>query len=114
MADTEHREQHNHGSGTFVGGDVHGGLWQVFLPPYGKKAASSDPAPTKRQPEQDDEEVDDYEGRMGYLMFSAWFAASAGLAVVYAITGRPWKLLSFRSCGVRFCWSGVGSMVPWE
>ncbi|WP_141666099.1 hypothetical protein [Streptomyces hirsutus] len=90
MADAEHREQHNHGSGTFVGGDVHGGLWQVFLPPYGKKATSSDPDPTKRQPEQDDEEVDDYEGRMGYLMVSAWLAASAGLAVVYAVMGRPW------------------------
>ncbi|MEU2916314.1 hypothetical protein ACFYM3_43005 [Streptomyces massasporeus] len=90
MADAEHREQHNHGSGTFVGGDVHGGLWQVFLPPYGKKATSSDPAPRKRQPEQDDEEEDDYEGRLAYLLVSAWIGVSAGLVVVYAVMGRPW------------------------
>lgn len=87
MADTEHREQHNHGSGTFVGGDVHGGLWQVFLPPYGKKT-SGNPAPTKRQPEQDDE--DDYEGALGSLIVAAWVSASAGLAVVYAVMGWPW------------------------
>lgn len=89
MADTEHREQHNHGSGTFVGGDVHGGLWQVFLPPYGKKT-SGNPAPTKRQPEQDDEDEDDYEGVRESLMGTAWIAASAGLAVVYAVMGWPW------------------------
>ncbi|GAA3227885.1 hypothetical protein ACFQE4_15055 [Streptomyces thermocoprophilus] len=85
MADAEHREQHNHGSGTFVGGDVHGGLWQVFLPPYGKKTG-----PTKRQPEQDDEDGDDYEDRLESLLGSAWIAASAGLAVVYAVMGWPW------------------------
>ncbi|MFF1447482.1 hypothetical protein ACFVYF_04885 [Streptomyces sp. NPDC058274] len=89
MADTEHREQHNHGSGTFVGGDVHGGLWQVFLPPYGKKT-SGNPAPTKRQPEQDDEDEDDYEGVLGSLIVAAWVSAAAGLAVVYAVMGWPW------------------------
>ncbi|MFE1925104.1 hypothetical protein ACFW91_21335 [Streptomyces asoensis] len=89
MADADHREQHNHGSGTFVGGDVHGGLWQVFLPPYGKKI-SGNPAPTKRQPEQDDDDEDDYEGVLGSLIVAVWIAASAGLAVVYAVMGRPW------------------------
>lgn len=90
MADAEHREQHNHGPGTFVGGDVHGGLWQVVLPPYGKKT-SGDPAPTKRRPQQDDEEdEDDYEGVLEALIGSAWIAASAGLAVVYAVMGWPW------------------------
>ncbi|WP_406452714.1 hypothetical protein OH768_11555 [Streptomyces sp. NBC_01622] len=89
MADAEHREQHNHGSGTFVGGDVHGGLWQIFLPPYGKKT-SGKPASTKRRPEQDDEEEDDYEDRLESLIGSAWIAASAGLAVVYAVMGWPW------------------------
>ncbi|MFE2681716.1 hypothetical protein [Streptomyces mirabilis] len=89
MSDAEHREQHNHGSGTFVGGDVHGGLWQVFLPPYGKKT-SGNPAPTKRRPEQDDDEEDDYEDRLESLFGSAWIAASAGLAVVYAVMGWPW------------------------
>ncbi|MEU2746711.1 hypothetical protein ABZ613_10475 [Streptomyces collinus] len=84
MSDAEHREQHNHGSGTFVGGDVHGGLWQVFLPPYGKKTTSSDPAPAQRRPEQDDQDEDDYEGRLASTFVSAWIAASAGLAVVYA------------------------------
>jgi hypothetical protein len=90
MSDAEHREQHNHGSGTFVGGDVHGGLWQVFLPPYGKKATSSDPARAQRRPEQDDQDGDDYEGRLASMFVSAWIAASAGLAVVYAVMGRPW------------------------
>ncbi|MGW3865769.1 hypothetical protein ACWEDZ_30420 [Streptomyces sp. NPDC005047] len=89
MADSEHREQHNHGSGTFVGGDVHGGLWQVFLPPYGKKA-SGNPTATKRQPDQDDEDEDDYEGVLGSLIVAAWISASAGLAVVYAVMGWPW------------------------
>jgi hypothetical protein len=89
MADAEHREQHNHGSGTFVGGDVHGGLWQVILPPYGKRT-SGNPAPTKRQSEQNDEEGDDYGDRLESLLGSAWIAASAGLAVVYAVMGWPW------------------------
>ncbi|MFF3328733.1 hypothetical protein ACFYWX_04105 [Streptomyces sp. NPDC002888] len=89
MADAEHREQHNHGSGTFVGGDVHGGFWQVFLPPYGKKT-SGDLEPTRRRPEQDDEEENDYEGILEPMVGSAWIAASAGLAVVYAVAGRPW------------------------
>jgi hypothetical protein len=89
MADAEHREQHNHGSGTFVGGDVHGGFWQVFLPPYGKKT-SGDLAPTRRRPEQDDEEENDYEGVLEALLATAWIAASAGLAVVYAVMGWPW------------------------
>ncbi|MEU9882574.1 hypothetical protein [Streptomyces phaeochromogenes] len=94
MADAEHREQHNHGSGTFVGGDVHGGLWQVVLPPYGKKT-SGNLAPTKRRPERDDEEENDeeendYEGILESLFVSAWIAASAGLAVVYAVMGWPW------------------------
>ncbi|UUU32284.1 hypothetical protein JIX56_21550 [Streptomyces sp. CA-210063] len=89
MADAEHREQHNHGSGTFVGGDVHGGFWQVFLPPYGNKT-SGNPAPSKRQPEQDDEEEDDYEGVLGSVIVTAWISASAGLAVVYAVMGWPW------------------------
>jgi hypothetical protein len=39
-ADAENREQHNHGSGTFVGGNVHGGIWHIFLPPYSKKPSS--------------------------------------------------------------------------
>ena len=89
MADAEQREQHNHESGTFVGGDVHGGLWQIFLPPYGKKT-SGNPAPTKRRPEQDHDEEDDYEERVESLLGSAWIAASAGLAVVYAVMGWPW------------------------
>lgn len=86
MADIEHREQHNHGSGTFVGGDVHGGLWQVFVPPYGKKV-STNPAPTKRQPQQGNEETDDYEGMLESLIGSAWLGATAGLAVVYSVMG---------------------------
>lgn len=89
MADVEHREQHNHGSGTFVGGDVHGGLWQVFLPPY-KKKTSGNPAPTKPEPEQDDEETDEYEGHLASLVAAAWIAATAGLAVVYAVMGWTW------------------------
>jgi hypothetical protein len=73
-----------------VGGDVHGGLWQVFLPPYGKKT-SGNPAPTTRRSEQDDdEEEDDYEDRLEALIGSGWIAASAGLAVVYAVMGWPW------------------------
>ncbi|MBJ7902166.1 hypothetical protein IF655_02485 [Streptomyces sp. DSM 110735] len=90
MTDAEHREQHNHGSGTFVGGDVHGGLWQVFLPPYGKKATTSDPAPTKRKPERDNEEEDDYEDHLWALLGAAWVAVSAGGAVGYAIMGWSW------------------------
>ncbi|MER5224565.1 hypothetical protein [Streptomyces flaveus] len=43
MADAENREQHNHGSGTFVGGNVHGGIWHIFLPPYSKKPSSKQP-----------------------------------------------------------------------
>ncbi|WP_328544103.1 hypothetical protein [Streptomyces europaeiscabiei] len=89
MVDAEHREQHNHGSGTFVGGDVHGGLWQVFLPPYGKKT-SGNPAPTQRQHEQDDEGENDYEGVLGSLIGTALISAWAGLVVVYAVMGWPW------------------------
>lgn len=89
MADVDHREQHNHGSGTFVGGDVHGGLWQVFLPPYGKRA-SSDPAPTKRQPAQGDEDEDDYEDVLGSLFGAGWISATAGFAVVHEVMGWPW------------------------
>ncbi|MFD4477167.1 hypothetical protein ACFWPU_13780 [Streptomyces sp. NPDC058471] len=91
MVDAEHREQHNHGSGTFVGGDVHGDLWQVFPPPCGKKTPGN-PAPMKRQFEQDDEDEDedDYEGVLEPLIGAAWIAASAGLAVVYAVMGWPW------------------------
>lgn len=91
MADAEHREQHNRGSGTFVGGDVHGGFWQIILAPSGKKT-SGEPASTKQQPKQDDkEEEDDYDGRLEYLLGSAWIAASAGLAVVYSVMGWPWS-----------------------
>lgn len=89
MADAEHREQHNHGSGTFVGGDVHGGVWQVILSPY-RKRTSGNPAPRKRQPEQNDEDGDDYEDRLESLLGSAWIASSACLAVVYAVMGWPW------------------------
>jgi hypothetical protein len=89
MANSDLREQHNHGSGTFVGGDVHGGIWQIFLPPY-KKATSSDPEPSEQKPEQDNEEIDDYEDRFASLFFSVWIATSAGLSVVYAITGDAW------------------------
>jgi hypothetical protein len=89
MADAEHQEQHNHGSGTFVGGDVHGGFWQVFLTPS-KKKASGDPPPSDRRPEQDDEESDDYEHRIASLIGSAWLAAAGGMAVVYAVMGRSW------------------------
>lgn len=89
MADAEHQEQHNHGSGTFVGGDVHGGFWQVFVPPY-RKNPSSKSESTKRRPELDDEEGDDYEDRLASLLGAAWIAASAGLAVVYAVMGWPW------------------------
>lgn len=89
MADAERREQHNHGSGTFVGGDVHGGIWQVFLPPY-KKTMSSNPEPAERSSEREKEETDDYEDRFASLIFSAWIAASAGLSVLYSITGGAW------------------------
>jgi hypothetical protein len=89
MADTEHREQHNHGSGTFVGGDVHGGLWQVILPPYGKKT-SSNPTRAGRRPDKDDDESDDYDGISECLIGSAWLGATAGLAVVYSVMGWPW------------------------
>jgi hypothetical protein len=89
MTDTEHREQHNHGSGTFVGGDVHGGLWQVFLPPYGKKSSGGS-TPTEQPSEQDDEAADDYEDRLASLIGSAWVASTAGLAVVYAVMGWAW------------------------
>jgi hypothetical protein len=89
MADADHREQHNHGSGTFVGGDVHGGFWQIFVPPYGK-SVSSQSTRAERRPEPDDEERDDYEDRMAALLVSAWLAATAGAAVVYALLGRPW------------------------
>ncbi|MFF3857505.1 hypothetical protein [Micromonospora sp. NPDC002575] len=89
MTDAEHREQHNHGSGTFVGGDVHGGLWQIFLPPYGKKA-SGNPEPTKRRPAQGDDDEDDYQDILWSLLGAAWISAAAGLAVVYAVMGWPW------------------------
>jgi hypothetical protein len=89
MADADHREQHNHGSGTFVGGDVHGGFWQIFVPPYGKNV-SSQSRRSERRPEPDEEERDDYEGRIAALFVSAWLGVTAGAGVVYAVLGRPW------------------------
>lgn len=90
MADAEHREQHNHGSGTFVGGDVHGGFWQVFLPPYGRKT-SGNPASAKPQHAEDDEDTGDYDDVLGSLTEAAVVAAIAGTATFYMAMGRPWS-----------------------
>lgn len=89
MGDTEHREQHNHGSGTFVGGDVHGGIWHIFLPPYSKKPSSAQPPPERRPEQDDDDETDDYEDLAAPLIASAAISAMTGLAVVYEVMGWP-------------------------
>lgn len=87
MPDNEHREQQNNGSGTFVGGDVHGGFWQIFLPPYGKNT----PTPsTSGQPNPDGDNADDYEDRYASLIGSAVLIASGVLAVVNSIMGWAW------------------------
>lgn len=90
MADTEPREQHNHGSGTFVGGDVNGdvSIWQVFLPSMGKKRAGSNKSPHRR-PEPDDE-LDDYGDLGGPLVAAGFLAVWTGWAAFHEIMGRPW------------------------
>jgi hypothetical protein len=89
MAETEHREQHNHGSGTFVGGNVTGGIWQIFVRPSGKKQTNK-PSPHGEDPEQDDDEKSDYEDPVGYLVGSAVLVATAGIATAHEIMGQPW------------------------
>ncbi|MDG4858780.1 hypothetical protein P8605_11560 [Streptomyces sp. T-3] len=99
MEDTEGRGQHNHGSGTFVGGDVHGGFWQVFVPPYGKQDITDPPSRDQHPEEANDDEPsrdqrpkegDDYEDLHATLLF--WFVAGCTLCVgaVHEAMGWPW------------------------
>ncbi|MGY5107125.1 hypothetical protein, partial [Streptomyces sp. 900105245] len=90
MANGEGREQHNQGSGTFVGGDVHGGFWQVFLPPYGNGPTGSGPS-NEQRPEQDisDEERDDYDDIGVILVWWVVVVCTMGSATVHQALGWP-------------------------
>ncbi|MEU9502620.1 hypothetical protein [Streptomyces sp. NPDC048196] len=91
MEDAESREQHNHGSGTFVGGDVNGGIWHIFLPPYGKKQTAAAPA-RQHRPERDDEEPDDdYDDLAATLALLVLAASVMGTATVHEAMGWPWS-----------------------
>ncbi|MFJ9771984.1 hypothetical protein ACIRVF_12165 [Kitasatospora sp. NPDC101157] len=91
MADGEPKEQHNHGSGTFVGGNVHGGLLQIFLPPYGKKgsdAASSGEGAPQPQPQPQSDE-NDYDGVGGTMLACLIFAPGLGYGSLHEVMGWP-------------------------
>jgi hypothetical protein len=87
MAETEHREQHNHGSGTFVGGDVHGGIWHVFFPPY-RKRNSQHPSKEYRF-ERGDDEGDDYEDLAAPLIFWFLFGGMMAMGALRGLMGWP-------------------------
>lgn len=89
MTDTENREQHNHGSGTFVGGDVHGGIWHVFLPPYGKRRINGQP-PREHRSGDGDGQNDDYEDLGGSLL--GWSVAACTLALATLREAMGWPM----------------------
>jgi hypothetical protein len=83
------REQHNHGPGTFIGGDNHGGIWHIFLPPKGKKHARVGKLLHDSRPEHDDEQADDYDDLGGPLLAASLLGICTGWATLHEVMGWP-------------------------
>lgn len=91
MGDAEPREQHNHGPGTFVGGNVNGRVVNIFLLLVGKKHAGSDRPPHERDPEQDDEGADDYENIGVPLLTAGLLGSWTGWLTIRELMGWSWS-----------------------
>jgi hypothetical protein len=85
MAEGERREQHNHGSGTFIGGNVYGGLRQIILNTYAKTERS------RPDPEDDEPPAGDYDDVLFTLGACAFLVMMTGAGVVYQVMGWPWS-----------------------
>ncbi|MEU3350957.1 hypothetical protein [Streptomyces sp. NPDC037389] len=75
--------QTNHGSGTFVAGNVLGSIVNLFIPAQRRSRPTSTNGP--------DATVDDYERISGSLFVIAFLAAVFGTAVVHCIRGLPFS-----------------------
>ncbi|MFJ5220570.1 hypothetical protein ACIP98_38550 [Streptomyces sp. NPDC088354] len=88
------REQHNHGPGTFVGRDVHGGIWNFFIN-HGTHRRNAQNTPGQGQRTHEDHEQadddDDYEAVFSLIFMACWIAGSAALAVWFCLLGEPFS-----------------------
>lgn len=89
MADAENQEQHNNGPGTFVGGNVTGDIWNVFLQPEEKGRPTGLP-PDNQRPDGVDNQANDYEDIASPMFLSFLLGASSCMALVHAVMGWPW------------------------
>ncbi|MEU6347528.1 hypothetical protein ABZ883_42170 [Streptomyces sp. NPDC046977] len=91
-ADTRY-EQHNHGSGTFIGRDVHGGIRNFFINHAPAKRSSPSSPQGQHNPEDNEQadETDDYDGLLSIMALTCWAASSAATAAWFCLIGRSFS-----------------------